>query len=159
MSEADFCKFNRCLSTQLTPVGTFYPSCREHILQTSPGKNDNLPSVTATSTAIGSGSIELLLVLQSRPPITALYVISVRRSGILPIGNFSSLNPASFRLHLSIPSIIVRREKILSWFTHCDVNHGSISKQVYRPDWNCSDLFSPVYSNPVKFQTRAGICQ
>lgn len=55
MSEADFCKFNRCLSTRLTPVGIFYPSCREHILQTSLGKNDNLPSVAATSTAIGSG--------------------------------------------------------------------------------------------------------
>lgn len=105
MSEADFCKFNRCLSARLTPVGTFYPSCREHILQTSPGKNDNLPSVTATSTAIGSGSIGLLLVVQSRPPITALYVISVRRSGILPIGNFSSLNPASFRLHLTMDAL------------------------------------------------------
>ena len=107
MGEADFCKFNRCLSTRITPVGNFflYPSCREHILQTSPGKNDNLPSVTATSTAIGSGSIGLLLVLQSRPPITALYVISVRRSGILPIGNFSSLNPASFRFHLTVNTL------------------------------------------------------
>lgn len=54
------------------------------------------------ATVIGSGSIGLLLVLQSRPPITALYVISVRRSRILPIGNFSSLNPASFRFHLTV---------------------------------------------------------
>ena len=39
------------------------------------------------------------------------------------------------------------------------MNHGSISKQIYRSDWTCSDLFSPVYNNPVKFQTKAGICQ
>ena len=57
------------------------------------------------ATVIGSGSIGLLLVLQSRPPITALYVISVRRSRILPIGNFSSLNPASFRFHLTVNTL------------------------------------------------------
>ena len=40
--------------------------------QTSPGKNDNLPLVTATSTVWGSCSIGLLLVLQSRPPQASL---------------------------------------------------------------------------------------
>lgn len=105
MGEADFRKFNRCLSTQLTPVGTFYSLLSGAYLTDLPGKNDNLPSVTATSTAIGSGSIGLLLVVQSRPPITALYVISVRRSGILPIGNFLSLNPAYFRFHLTVNTL------------------------------------------------------
>ena len=40
--------------------------------QTSPGKNDNLPLVTATSTAQGPGSIGLSLVWQSRPPLYGL---------------------------------------------------------------------------------------
>ena len=105
MGEADFCKFNRCLSTQLTPVGTFYSLLSGAYLTDLPGKNDNLPSVTATSTAIGSGSIGDCSRLQSRPPITALYVISVRRSGILPIGNFLSLNPAYFRFHLTVNTL------------------------------------------------------
>ena len=41
-------------------------------MQTSPGKNDNLPLVTTTSTAQGPGSIGLSLVLQSRPPLYGL---------------------------------------------------------------------------------------
>lgn len=105
MGEADFCKFNRYLSTQLTTVGTFYSLLSGAYLTDLPGKNDNLPSVTATSTAIGSGSIGLLLVVQSRPPITALYVISVRRSGILPIRDFSLLNTVSFRFHLTVNTL------------------------------------------------------
>lgn len=40
--------------------------------QTSPGKNDNLPLVTVTSTVWGSGSIGLSLVWQSRPPQVGL---------------------------------------------------------------------------------------
>ena len=41
-------------------------------LQISPGKNDNLPLVTATSTAQGPGSIGLSLGWQSRPPLYGL---------------------------------------------------------------------------------------
>ena len=67
MSGADFCKFNRCLSTRLTPMGRW-----EHTLQTSPGKNDNLHSATAASTVWDSGSIGLPLVLESRPSQVSL---------------------------------------------------------------------------------------
>jgi hypothetical protein len=35
----------------------------------------------------------------------ALYVVSVRQTEVLPIGNFSSLNPASFRLHLTMDAL------------------------------------------------------
>ena len=38
-------------------------------MQISPGKNDNLHLVTATSTAWSPGSIGLSLVVQSRPPL------------------------------------------------------------------------------------------
>ena len=62
MSEATLCKFNRCLSTRLTPMGG-----RERTLQPSPIKNNNLRSVTAASTVWDSGSIGFLLVWQSRP--------------------------------------------------------------------------------------------
>ena len=41
-------------------------------MQISPGKNDNLHLVTATSTAQGPGSIGLSLVWQSRPPMYGL---------------------------------------------------------------------------------------
>ena len=40
--------------------------------QTSPGKIDNLPLVTTTSTAHGSGSIGLPLIWQGRPPLYGL---------------------------------------------------------------------------------------
>ena len=64
MSGADFCKFSHTLRHGLLLSG--------HILQISPGKNDNLPLVTATSTVWGSGSIGLPLALQSRPPQVSL---------------------------------------------------------------------------------------
>ncbi|MGN0504246.1 MAG: hypothetical protein ACI4HJ_04280 [Ruminococcus sp.] len=35
----------------------------------------------------------------------ALYVVSVRQTEVLPIGSFSSLNPASFRLHLAMDAL------------------------------------------------------
>ena len=69
MSGADFCKFNRCLSTRLTPLRSW-----EHTLQTSPSKNNNLHSVTAASTVWDSGSIGLLLVWQSRPSQVSLFM-------------------------------------------------------------------------------------
>lgn len=50
----------------------FIPSCLEYILQTSPGKNDNLYFAAALSTVQGSGSIGLLLAVQGRPPLSSL---------------------------------------------------------------------------------------
>ena len=44
----------------------------ERILQISPGKSDNLPLMTTTSTVWGSGSIGLSLVAQGRPPQASL---------------------------------------------------------------------------------------
>ena len=64
MGGADFCKFSHTLRHGLL--------LSERILQISPGKNDNLPLVTATSTVWGSGSIGLSLALQSRPPQASL---------------------------------------------------------------------------------------
>ena len=72
MSGADFCKLNRCLATRLTPLGFFLYPASGRTLQISPGKNDNLHLVTATSTAQGPGSIGLSLVLQSRPSVYGL---------------------------------------------------------------------------------------
>ena len=98
MGGADFCKFSHAFRHGL-PLS-------EHILQISPGKNDNLPLVTATSTAQGPGSIGLSLVWQSRPPCTALYVVSVRWPESLPIGvPFNLRNPASFRFHLAMDTL------------------------------------------------------
>ncbi len=45
---------------------------RRRFSQTSPGKNDNLHLVAATSTVRGSGSIGLSLVSQGRPPVHGL---------------------------------------------------------------------------------------
>ena len=42
------------------------------ISQISPGKSDNLPLMTTTSTVWGSGSIGLSLVAQGRPPQSSL---------------------------------------------------------------------------------------
>ena len=67
ISGADFCKLNRCLSTRLTPMGSW-----EHTLQISPGKNDNLHSATAAFTVWDLGSIGLSLVLESRPSQVSL---------------------------------------------------------------------------------------
>ena len=64
MGGADFCKFSHPFRHGLL--------LSEHILQISPGKNDNLPLMTATSTVWGSGSIGLSLVWQSRPPQVSL---------------------------------------------------------------------------------------
>lgn len=43
-----------------------------HTLQTSPGKSDNCPLMTATSTVQGPGNIGLSLVWESRPPVSGL---------------------------------------------------------------------------------------
>ena len=64
MGGADFCKFSHAFRHGLL--------LSEHILQISPGKNDNLHLVTATSTAQGPGSIGLSLVVQGRPPQASL---------------------------------------------------------------------------------------
>ena len=64
MGGADFCKFSHAFRHGLL--------LSEHILQISPGKNDNLPLMTTTSTVWGSGSIGLSLVVQGRPPQASL---------------------------------------------------------------------------------------
>ena len=64
MGGADFCKFSHAFRHGLL--------LSEHILQISPGKNDNLPLMTTTSTVWGSGSIGLSLVAQGRPPQVSL---------------------------------------------------------------------------------------
>ena len=64
MGGADFCKFSHAFRHGLL--------LSERILQISPGKNDNLPLMTTTSTVWGSGSIGLSLVAQGRPPQVSL---------------------------------------------------------------------------------------
>ena len=101
MSGADFCKFNRCLSTRLTPMGR-----QEHILQISSSKNNNLRSVTAASTVWDSGSIGLLLVWQSRPSQANLicdFCSSIRN--FARRGTFQPLHPASFKFHLAMNTL------------------------------------------------------
>ena len=59
--------------TMIIPLGSFilHPASG-HTSKISPGKNDNLPPMTATSAAQGPGSIGLSLAWQSRPPLYGL---------------------------------------------------------------------------------------
>ena len=101
MSGADFCKLNRCLSTRLTPMEIW-----ERTFQTSPSKNNNLHSVIAASTVWYSGSIELLLVWQSRPSqVSFICNICSSIRNFARRGTFQPLHLASFRFHLAMDTL------------------------------------------------------
>ena len=123
MSGADFCKFNRCLSTRLTPMGRW-----ERALQTSPSKNNNLHSVTAASTVWDSGSIGLLLVWQSRPSQVSLicdFCSSIRnfaRRGTFPASTSGFLQIPPRDGHPCLRLMLPATERIVD-FHHQVIAH------------------------------------
>ena len=124
MSGADFCKFNRCLSTRLTPMGRW-----ERALQTSPSKNNNLHSVTAASTVWDSGSIGLLLVWQSRPSQVSLicdFCSSIRnfaRRGTFPASTSGFLQIPPRDGHPCLRLMLPATERIVD-FHHQVIAHA-----------------------------------
>ena len=106
MGGADFCKFSHAFRHGLL--------LSERILQISPGKNDNLPLMTTTSTVWGSGSIGLSLVAQSRPPQVSLLCgfcplareFALRRTFQPPQSGFLQIPPRDGHpcLRLTVPA-------------------------------------------------------
>ena len=108
-------------------------------MQISPGKNDNLHLVTATSTVQGPGSIGLSLVWQSRPPMYGLicgFCSSARnfahwRTFQAPQSGFLQIPPHDGHpcLRLTVPAT----ESVVD-FHHQVVAHAGRTKKTPRAD-------------------------
>ena len=80
--------------------GKFHASCREHILQTSPGKNAVFPSIYLPHLLqMIPRSFWTLTCLAALSSFTAFYVISVRQA--------RGLLSSSFRFHLAVDTLEV----------------------------------------------------
>ena len=110
--------------------------------QTSPGKNDNLHLVTATSTVWGSGSIGLSLVWQGRPPQVGLICdfcssarnFALRRTFQPPQSGFLQIPPRDGHpcLRLTVPAT----ESVVD-FHHQVVAHAGRTQKETAPIGCC----------------------
>lgn len=104
MGGADFCKFNLCLSTRLTPLGAFL-SIPHQGISCRPPRVRTITFISRPPHLLHGVRVALDFPLLCRVvrPYTALYVVSVRRPATLPCrGPFILRNPASFRFHLAM---------------------------------------------------------
>ena len=94
MASADFLQF-------VVTTEDFFPACK-----TSSGKHYHLHLVYLLHLHLEIRAVlDFVLLWKLVRSKYALYVVSVRQTEVLPIGNFSSLNPASFRLHLTMDAL------------------------------------------------------